>query len=178
MKFSTAIFLASIVAGGSALAQGEPGRSRHMLGPFGSFSVPVGEFSDAAGTGYGGGIRYQLGVDKQAAFVSSVSYHAWGEKDFDSSSTAQTSAIQFLLGAKYYAIRGLFVSAELGLNSFTITLSDNAVPPVDFDKTRGRIATPVGVGYQLEGFEAIARYFLFDTDYRNFTFTVGYNVFL
>ena len=55
-------------------AQGEPGWSKSSLGASFEVSVPVGDFSEVAGLGYGGNVRYQYGMDNRGVFTATAGY--------------------------------------------------------------------------------------------------------
>ena len=68
------------LSAGTALAQGEPGSGKNSLGIGFELSVPVSEFADVAGTGYGGFVRYQYGYDSRSAVTILAGYVVWSEK--------------------------------------------------------------------------------------------------
>ena len=62
-RFLIAILVALTIIPVLTFAQGEPGFNKMSLGANFEVSVPVGDFSSLAGTGYGGNLRYQYGSD-------------------------------------------------------------------------------------------------------------------
>jgi hypothetical protein len=157
------------------LAQGEPGWNKSSLGANFELSVPVGDFSYLAGTGYGGNLRYQFGGDVRAAFTATAGYLVWGKKDLGANTSVQPKAFNFFLGGKYYFANGFFGSLEGGIYFFTYTYEGNVVGA---QGDTGRFMLPIGIGYQKSGFEIGVRYMLLAVDFNSFSFTLGYNFML
>jgi hypothetical protein len=142
------------------------------LGAYGIVSVPVGDFSDGAGTGFGGGARYQYGFDFESAFTASAGYISWTEKDFVNSSF-MASAWEILIGGKYYFTTGLFGQLEAGVDFFSTEVTTGGGLTVKDTETR--FMFPIGLGYQHEGVELTAKYYIYHPDATSFGFTLGYN---
>jgi len=65
-----------------AFAQGEPGFQKSSLGANFEISLPTDDlFKQVAGTGYGGNLRYQWGMDSRTAITATAGYLVWGKKD-------------------------------------------------------------------------------------------------
>lgn len=160
------------LSAGTALAQGEPGSGKNSLGIGFELSVPVSEFADVAGTGYGGFVRYQYGYDSRSAVTILAGYVVWSEKELGVATKIQPKAFRFLVGGKYYFVPNFYGSLEFGLDAYNFTRTGAVV---GFEATDWRFMLPVGIGYQISGFEIAAKYFIFDTNFASFSFTVGYN---
>ncbi|HMK39589.1 MAG TPA: hypothetical protein VK569_09625 [Bacteroidota bacterium] len=158
-----------------AFAQGEPGWNRSSLGANFELSIPVGDFSTYAGTGYGGNLRYQFGSDSRTAFTATAGYVVWGTKDLGPSTSVQTKSFNLFVGGKYYVANGFYGSLEAGAYFLTYSYTGNVIGA---QGNTTRIMLPIGVGYQKSGFEVGVRYLLFATHFNSFSFTVGYNFML
>jgi hypothetical protein len=154
------------------MAQGEPGWNKSMLGANFELSVPVGDFSNVAGIGYGGNLRYQYGADIRGVVTLTAGYLVWTSKDLGSDVSVQPKAFSVFLGGKYYLGSGFYGSLEGGLYVISYDYS-GAIVGAEGNTTRFML--PIGVGYQKSGFEVGVRYLVFDTDFNCFSFTVGYN---
>jgi len=157
------------------LAQGEPGWNKMTLGANFELSVPVGDFTYVAGTGYGGNLRYQFGSDNRTVFTATAGYLVWGKKDLGVSTSVQPKAFNFFLGGKYYFKDGFYGSLEGGIYFFTYTYEGTVVGA---QGDTGRFMLPIGIGYQKSGFEIGVRYMLLAVDFNSFSFTLGYNFML
>jgi len=157
------------------LAQGEPGWNKSSLGANFELSVPVGDFSTYAGTGYGGNLRYQFGSDSRTAFTATAGYVVWGTKDLGLNTSVQTKSFNLFVGGKYYFAPGFYGSLEAGAYFLTYSYTGNIVGS---QGNTTRIMLPIGIGYQKSGFEVGVRYLLFATSFNSFSFTVGYNFML
>ena len=157
------------------LAQGEPGGNKMSLGVNVELSVPVGNFTNVAGTGYGGNLRYQVGADARAVFTATAGYLVWEKKDLGANASVQPRAFNFFLGGKYYFAVGFYGSLEGGIYFLSYSY-EGTVLGVQGDT--GRFMLPIGIGYQKSGFEICVRYMLLAVDYNSFSFTLGYNFIL
>jgi len=161
------VFMAPVFA----LAQGEPGPRRQSVGIAAELSVPVGDFSSIAGIGYGGILKHQYGVDLRSAVTVSAGYLVWSKEDV-AGGTIQPKAFEAMLGGKYYFTQGFFGSLEGGVYVLSFT-HEGQVLGVEGDTWRFML--PVGFGYQVNGFEIGARYYLLSAQATSFSFTLGYN---
>ena len=171
MKAFVALLLMILVVPASLVAQGEPGYGKNSLGVAAELSVPVGDFSSIAGIGYGGLVKYQYGVDRNTAFTISAGYLVWSKEDVVGGSI-QPKAFEAMFGGKYYFAPGFFGSLEGGVYILSYT-REGQVIGVEGDAWRFML--PVGVGYQMNGFEIGARYYLLNVNANSFSFTLGYN---
>jgi hypothetical protein len=153
-------------------AQGEPGWNKMSLGANFEVSLPVGDFTYAAETGYGGNLRFQYGQGVNTAFTATAGYLVWSKKDLGTNTSVQPKAFNFFLGGKYYFTDGLYGSLEGGLYFMTYTYEGNVLGAKG---NATRFMLPVGVGYQKSGFEIGVRYMIFYADFNSFSITAGYN---
>jgi len=156
----------------ASFAQGEPGWNKHSLGANFELSIPMGDFGDIAGTGYGGNVRYQFGADTRGVFTATAGYLVWSKKDLGANTSLQPAAFNIFLGGKYYVTEGLYGSLEGGLYFVNYTREGTVV---GVEGTTTRFMLPIGIGYQKSGFEVGVRYMLLDVDFNAFSITLGYN---
>jgi hypothetical protein len=174
-RLQSALIVCLILAPLSALAQGEPGRNKMSLGANFELSVPVGDFTYVAGTGYGGNLRYQYGGDSRAVFTATAGYLVWTKKDLGGGTSIQPKAFTVLFGGKYYFVDGFYGSLEGGMYFFSFTREGNVV---GVEGSTGQFMLPIGLGYQKSGFEIGARYLVLAPDYNSFSLVLGYNFML
>jgi len=86
----------------------------------GNIALPMGNFGDYAGTGFGGSVQFEMQFTPQVLGTASVGYITWGGKDFGDSKWT-FSAIPILVGAKYFFMPsgGFYGQAQLGLYMFS-----------------------------------------------------------
>ena len=168
-----AVFACVMLVPMLAFAQGEPGFNKSSIGANFEISLPMDDlFKEVAGTGYGGNLRYQWGMDARTAITATAGYIVWGKKDLGFNTSVQPSAFNFFIGGKYYVTKGLYASLEGGVYFLSYAYEGTVASA---QGNTGWFMLPIGVGYQLSGFEIGARYMLLATDYQSFSFTLGYN---
>jgi len=151
MKSSTVALLITLaLLPLASFAQGEPGRGKHSLGATFELSLPMGDFADRAGTGYGGNLRYQYGADSRSVFTATAGYLVWSKKDRTANRSSQPSAFNIFLGGKYYLTEGFYGSLEGGLY-FVSWKTEGSNIGVEGSTTRFML--PIGIGFQQSGFE-------------------------
>lgn len=170
-----AVFLCLALAPVVSFAQGWPGWNKQSLGANFEVSIPVGDFSEIASTGYGGNLRYQFGYDMRTVFTATAGYLSWTKKDLGANTAIQPAAFSIFLGGKYYFVGGFYGSLEAGLYFIDYTYEGNVVAA---EGNTSRFMLPIGVGYQTGPLEVGVRYMIFDPDFNAFSFTLGYNFML
>jgi opacity protein-like surface antigen len=88
-------------------------------------ALPIGDWSDAAGTGIGGTARFEYAFTEKIVGMVTAGYISFGGKDVGSFSYSY-SAVPFLPGVKYYFQNGLYGMAELGLHFFSFEFESPA----------------------------------------------------
>lgn len=172
MKRLFSVALAVLLASSLALAQGGPGRGKSALGIGAEVSIPTGDFSEFAGTGYGGFARYEYGMNAKTAFMLTLGYTVWTEKDLGVGGTIKPEAFRIAAGSKYFLGKGFYGSLEAGTDIYTFTRTGTLL---GVEGTTWRFMLPLGLGYEMGGFDVGAKYYIFDLNYSSFSVTVGYN---
>jgi Outer membrane protein beta-barrel domain len=124
MKKIVLILLVLFFFIGTAYAQ----QGKMHIGAGLELALPIGDWSDAAGTGIGGTARFEYAFTKQIVGMVTTGYISFGGKDIGDFSYSY-SAVPFLPGVKYYFQDGLYGMAELGLHFFTFEFDS---PAFDF----------------------------------------------
>jgi hypothetical protein len=174
MKRYLILVCACIIAfTGALFAQGEPGFNKSSLGANFEVSLPTDDiFKEVAGTGYGGNLRYQWGMDARTAITATAGYLVWGKKDLGLNTSVQPKAFNFFIGGKYYFTNGFYGSLDGGFYFLNYTYEGTVVGA---EGNTTWFMLPIGIGFQQSGFEVGARYMLLAADYQSFSFTLGYN---
>ena len=178
MKKLFAVALATLVIAGLAFGQGMPGKGMMSLGIGGELSIPTAsDFSDLNSMGFGGSGRFQYGLEKNVTLYGTVGYVYWPSKEDLGAVDYKLTALEFLAGAKYGFGQGFYGLAELGISSFTATISgtDPILGSVDYSNSESKFMLAPGVGYAWKGLTIEAKYFLLDSDFSNLRFRVGYD---
>lgn len=155
-----------------AMSQGGPGRGKSSLGVGAELSVPTGDFSDLAGTGYGGFARYQYGMDARSTFMLTLGYTTWAEKDLGTGAKIQPEAFRISGGTKYFFAKGFYGLLEIGTDVYTFTRTGTVL---GVEGSTWRFMLPLGLGYEMGGFDVGAKYYIFDLNYSSFSVALGYN---
>ena len=113
-------------------------------------SFPMGDFGDAANTGFGGTAIFELSFMPQLVGVANIGYISYGtdadEVDF--------SSVPLLAGVKYYFVPGIgfYGIGQLGLNFFSTSVEVASVPGFSggsASATSTEFTFVIGAGYQL-----------------------------
>jgi hypothetical protein len=105
----------------SASAQG-----KMFLNVGGDVLLPMGSFSDAAGIGFGGTVRFEYQFLPELHGTFTAGYLTWSGKTVNGIDMPSYGGIPFLVGAKYYfmpagkAQARVYGAFELGLMIFSI----------------------------------------------------------
>jgi len=90
----------------------------------GNVALPMGNFGDVAGTGFGGTAQFEMQFTPQLLGTATAGYITWGGKDFSTLGTKYSytySAIPILVGVKYFFMPsgGFYGHGQLGLYMFS-----------------------------------------------------------
>ncbi|MBN1302152.1 MAG: outer membrane beta-barrel protein [Melioribacteraceae bacterium] len=81
-------------------------------------ALPMGDFGDIAGTGFGGSVRGEYPLNEKLVAIAELGYITWGEKE-DLGFKYSYSNIPVLVGAKYFFTKNVYGIAQTGLNLFS-----------------------------------------------------------
>jgi hypothetical protein len=123
-------------------------------------ALPMGNFGDFAGTGFGGTAQFEMQFMPQLLGTATAGYIAWGGKDvtlLGGKYSYSYSAIPILVGAKYYFMPagGFYGHGQLGFYLFS---ADVETPTVsvggftyggDLGGSSTEFALSLGAGYEL-----------------------------
>lgn len=113
-------------------------------------SLPMGDFGDAANTGFGGTASFELGFMPQLVGVGHIGYIVYGTE----SDAVDFSTVPLLVGVKYYFVPalGFYGIGQIGLNLFSTTVE---VPQVfgfgggSVSESHSEFTFVLGAGYEL-----------------------------
>jgi len=113
-------------------------------------SLPLGDFGDAANTGFGGTAIFELGFMPQLVGIGQIGYIVYGTE----SDAVDFSSVPLLFGVKYYFVPGIgfYGIGEIGLNFFSTTVE---IPSFfgygggSVSETSTEFTFVIGAGYQL-----------------------------
>ncbi|MCB0730200.1 MAG: outer membrane beta-barrel protein [Ignavibacteriae bacterium] len=113
--------------------------------------LPIGDWSDAAGTGIGGTARFEYAFNSQIVGMLTAGYISFGGDEVGGFSYSY-SAIPFLPGVKYYFQPGLYGMAELGLHFFSVDIEYpegfGSFFAVDGSSSSSEFSLCLGAGYE------------------------------
>ncbi len=154
-----------------AMTLGVNNANAEGFGVHGSFALPMGDFADFAGLGFGGGVQYEKSLNENMNYGIDASYLMFGEE-----SGVTFSVIPILAKAKYFFggnenmnfYGSLGTGYYLFLSSFDSDLID--------DETEGKFGFVPGIGMTMNQFDFSAQYHFADGSKGNFLgINVGYN---
>lgn len=119
MKKILAVMVVALCLVGTASAQ----QGAMSVGGGLNLGLPLGNFGNAAGFGFGFQARFQYGLNNDLALAGSLGYISFGEKN-----SASSSVFPILVSARYYFTPGesrVYGQADAGLTSFSQTINFN-----------------------------------------------------
>jgi hypothetical protein len=134
-------------------------------------ALPVGDWDEAIGLGFGGSVRYEAPINENLSWMGTGGFLSFGEKD---DSGLKATMIPVLGGIKYYfteSFNGFYAGAELGV-SFNKVKYD--IPGFGSgEESSTDFAFGPQVGYHVGPLDISARYFLVE-DANSLGFRVAY----
>ncbi len=172
-----AVFLIPLGASSTSWAEQNSGRvAKHSVGADFLLVVPVGDYADFTGVGFGLLGRYELRLMPELAltgrfgFVGHAPHKVGGMK-------LRTWEMPLLAGGRYYSKIGIWAGAELGLVVIGSRVSGVATPFGTFsgNDTVARFGMVLSGGYRWRDLDFGVALFVPDIDdFLGITFTVGY----
>jgi opacity protein-like surface antigen len=114
-------------------------------------SLPMGDFGDAANTGFGGTAAFEMGFTPQLVGVANIGYISWGTEVDGYSWTA----VPVMLGVKYYFTPGMgfYGLGQVGLTFFSIETPSINIPGFGTigggSASESEFSLAVGAGYEM-----------------------------
>lgn len=145
MKTFLSILFALFISAGFLNAQSKMAAGAGLV-----VSFPMGDFGDAANTGFGGTAIFELSFMPQLVGVANIGYISYGtdadELDF--------SSVPLLFGVKYFFVPGVgfYGVGQLGFNFFSSSVDVPSVPGFSggsASATSTEFTFVIGAGYQL-----------------------------
>jgi hypothetical protein len=137
-------------------------------------ALPMGDFGDAVGTGFGGSLRYESPIGDNLGFTITAGYLSFSGKDFDFGGTTVTGESTYMIpiqaGLKYYFTDqqdGFYGQAELGVHMYkatevTIDLTTGSYSSED--KMKAAFSYAPELGYHLANVDIGLRYQMVSTE--------------
>lgn len=141
----------------------------------GAFILPVGDWGDISGMGFGGLGKFEYAVMKELTTTFRIGYLFHLEKN-----SLSTSELPIMVGAKYfflgdYKVGGLYGALELGMTRLGVKVNFMGVSATS---NEFKFGTTIGAGYEWSGFDFRAQLYapsLGDfADFMGVLVTVGY----
>jgi hypothetical protein len=169
-KMRLLIAVAALVCGLIQTSDAQVGRFSAGL----ELALPMGDFGDVAGTGFGGSLRYEYPLGDNIGLMATVGYLTFGEEDLGDFGTYTYSMIPIQVGGKYYFTEqqnGFYAMAELGVHSTTV---DVEIPETNFfgiiipgqsaSESSTDLSFAPGVGYHLANLDFGLKYQIISTE--------------
>jgi len=145
MKTIISILFVLLFSFGSANAQNKMAVGAGLV-----VSLPMGDFGDAANTGFGGTAAFELGFMPQLVGVGQIGYIVYGTE----SDEVDFSTVPVLVGVKYFFIPavGFYGIGQIGLNFFSTTVE---IPQVfgfgggSISESSSEFTFVLGAGYEV-----------------------------
>ena len=114
-----------------------------------NLGLPLGDFGNSAGFGFGFIARFQYSLDEQLALAGSLGYISFSEKN-----TISSSALPILASARYYFTPGdgrVYGQADLGLTSISqdVSISFGGFGSVSGTASTTNFSLGFGGGYEM-----------------------------
>lgn len=121
-------------------------------------ALPMGDFGDFAGTGFGGTVRFEYPFNNQLVGIVDAGYLMWGGEEFDLGGfgkvTTDYSAIPILAGVKYYFGPNFYALAQAGIHMFTFDAESEisflgSTTKTSSSASESKFGAGAGIGYEL-----------------------------
>jgi len=172
-KLIAITFVAILISSQYSVAQ----NGRFSIG--GELALPSGTYGDAAGTGFGGSLRYEYPMGSNLGLMLTAGYLMYGTKTAESGVAGfsykyeySQSMIPILAGLKYYFTEqqeGFYGMVQLGMSLMTsktttsFTIGSTTTSSEDTGNNSAFTYGP-GIGYHLANFDFGLAYNLFSYD--------------
>jgi hypothetical protein len=121
--------------------------------------LPMGDFGDAAGIGFGGSLRYEGTINDNLNWTGTLGYLTFSEKD---NSGLKVSMIPVQAGVKYYfteSFSGFYGAAELGVHMVKSKFEGEFFGvPVSVSESSTEFSFAPALGYHLGAVDVALRY--------------------
>jgi hypothetical protein len=147
-----------------------------LLGADGAFVVPLGNFSDGAGLGFGALLRYEYNIMPKLNATGRLGFVYHLGKDQTLLGTTVTTTfydIPVLVGAKYDIIDALYLAGEVG---FFYNHASASVGGVSASTSETDFGLNVGAGYRMGDLEVRAGLQFNDLGHASDTMSIVANV--
>jgi len=184
MKKLFAVLVVIALVASFASAQDIWGKEKMSAGVGAELSLPMSDWGDAVGIGFGGFGLFQYGLDNNMMLVGQLGYTMWSEKD-NGGVKVKGNALIILAGMKYNISGqeqpGLYVIGQIGIYSASITATVPAVTIPGVGTFGGGESTGSdskfgflpGIGYQLGNIDVNVKYCIL-SDINNLALNVAY----
>ena len=162
MKFKHALAATAATVGLLATASPAQARGAIKIGAQGAFVLPVGDWGDVQGVGFGALLNMDMGLteDGKLQLTGRLGYIHMTGKEIDLGAFGKIDGPSFGMipvyaGVKYFVIPGLYLGAELGP---TITMTgDTGEGAAKVDgETNVKFGATAGLGYMFKDLDARA----------------------
>ena len=143
MKKLITVFFAVVIFTGFINAQNNMAVGAGLI-----VSFPMGDFGDAANTGFGGTAAFEMGFMPQLVGVGQIGYIVYGTE----SDAVDFSSVPLLFGVKYFFVPGVdfYGIGQVGLNFFSATVE---IPSFfgggTVSETSTEFTFAIGAGYEV-----------------------------
>jgi len=145
----SALVAVMICLPGGASAQAAKGDM--AIGAGLELALPMGDFGDVAGTGFGATGQFEYVYNPNISIVGHLGYIKWGGKDFGFYKWSY-SVIPIKGGAKYYfdpIKRGFYGSGEIGLHLFSYSSESDIGGVPDYSESSTEFGLALIGGYEM-----------------------------
>jgi hypothetical protein len=157
MKKLFLVLVAIALVASFASAQDIWGEGKMSVGVGAELALPMGDFGDLSGVGFGGAAAFQYGVTNDLLLTGTFAYTQFTAKETD---WAKGNIVSIVAGGKYnlsgQAQPGLYALAQVGIG-----ISGSDAPN---SESTTNLAFAPGIGYQLNNLDFSVKYLVVDTD--------------
>lgn len=132
-------------------------QSKKAVSIGGNIALPMGDFGDAAGTGFGATVTGEMELADKIVGTATIGYLMWAEESLGGYDYSY-SAIPILAGAKYYFQNNFYAYGQLGFHLFSVDVEPESIyfdGDSDTEFTLG-----LGAGYEFNQFDITAMFYI------------------
>jgi len=146
------LLLLTVIALFTLLTHAQKGHNQ--IGVAFEVGLPMGDFGDAAKTGFGGLVKGMYGIGEAGQITFTTGYSSFKWKNLGSEESGNSWIMPFLMGYRHN-FSGFYAEPELG---YGLVGSKYNVTGMSSSASAGAFAWGAGIGFAKNGFDAGVRY--------------------
>lgn len=130
-------------------------QSKYALSIGGNIVLPMGDFGNFAGTGFGASVTGEYPFQNNLVGTATIGYISWGGKDYGFFKYSY-SVIPILAGVKYFFQKSFYAYGQLGIQIFSSKFESSTGLFTSGSSSNSEFSIGLGAGYEFNNFDLTA----------------------